>query len=61
MLFTVYSPDGEMFEVPPRIAKELIVEKGWNISPPKTSVVEKEEPTQEEPEVVTPRQKNVKK
>ena len=32
MLFTVYDPKGEKFEVAAHIAKVLIIEHGWDIS-----------------------------
>lgn len=38
MLFTVYDEKGEVFEVAPHIAKYLIIELGWTISPPKLKV-----------------------
>lgn len=34
MLFTVYDQSGEMFEVAPHIAKDLIINHGWSPSPP---------------------------
>lgn len=33
MLFTVYDLKGECFEVAPHIAKVLIIEHGWGITP----------------------------
>lgn len=33
-LFPVYAPDGEMFEVLPSKAKELVINNGWSLEPP---------------------------
>lgn len=33
MLFTIYDEKGEAFEVSPYIAKILIVDKGWTLTP----------------------------
>lgn len=45
MLFTVYDPKGEKFEVAAYIAKELIITHGWDISL-------KEKPSQDEEEPI---------
>jgi hypothetical protein len=48
MLFTVYDERGEVFEVAPHIAKHLIIELGWTISPPKVKVEKTEETLKDE-------------
>lgn len=52
MLFTVYDPKGEKFEVAAHIAKVLIIEHGWDISE-KTPAKEEETKSQEKATVKT--------
>lgn len=47
-LFTVYAPNGDMFEVPHWIAKHVIVDLGWTTLPPSNAApVFPEEPVPE--------------
>ena len=34
MLSTIFSPDGEMFEVAHNLARPLVISKGWTTKPP---------------------------
>jgi hypothetical protein len=36
MLMMIYDSKGEPFEVRPALAKKLIIQHGWNASPPTT-------------------------
>lgn len=37
-LFNVYAPNGDMFEVLPAKARELVINHGWSLEPPKAEV-----------------------
>jgi hypothetical protein len=60
MLFTVYDPKGEMFEVTPARARDCIVNLGWSPSPPKPKELPLFEQAASEEEEVQPKNRKKK-